>query len=120
MGQVELKVARATDEEIDRVTNVLNEMAALDRYYGYKYYYDAISENTEEFTELSKICTGDRDYFIDGLFRLINNMRYEVVLFNLRVLMDNCAKLDSDILEFNDQIREAMALLEVKKESEKA
>lgn len=118
MAQRGLTVARATEEEIDRVNNVLNELAALDRYYNNEYYYAAIGDNEEDFPELSKICTADKDEFIDSLCRLINNMRYEVVIFNLRVLMDNCAKSDSDTLEFNDEITEAMALLEVKKEEQ--
>jgi len=119
MGQRGLTVARATDEEISRVNDLLNELAAIHRYYGYDNYYDAITENENEFPVLSKIATDDHGAFVYNLCRLIDNMRYEVVIFNLSVLMDNCAKKDSDILEFNNEITEAMALLEVKKESEK-
>lgn len=92
MSKRGLTVARATEEEIHRVNNLLNELASLHKYYGNEDYHTAISESKEDFPELSKISTDDKDDFIENLCRLVSNMRYEVVIFNLWTLMDNCAK----------------------------
>jgi len=107
-----LKVARATKEEIDKVRDILNEIASLDNYFSHEYYDEAIKDNKDDFPFLSKILTDDRDDFITSLVRLINNISHEKVIFNLDVLMDNCADLSADTLEFNKHITKGLELLD--------
>ncbi len=109
---VHMKVARATEKEIDNVRDLLNEIASLDQDFQHQYYFDAINENKEDFPLLSKIVTDDRDDFIDNLARLVNNTFYDKVLFNLNTLMENCADMNADTLEFNERITKGLELLE--------
>lgn len=108
---IHLKTATATEKEIDALDNLLDELSALNNYFANEYAYDAIVENEDDFPILYKLKDKDYEQFFDNITKALNNMRWKVVIFNLRVLRDNCIDKSKDTLEFSPEIRKGLEML---------
>lgn len=87
-----MKVALAKMTEIDDFWTALNEIQ----------------------DELRKSCVVDDPEVFELLIDRLMSCNHGKILFNLTTLMENVAKLDSDILEYNDKITKAIELLDYK------
>lgn len=103
-----LKVTRATDEEIDRLNDLLNDLEAHHRYSHCLEIKDSIEESPEDYPIISQFNREDPTEFINDLCQFLYQNRWEVVIFNLRVLLDNCADLTAETLEFKPEIARAL------------
>lgn len=111
-----MTVARATDQEIKEVNNLLNELESIGRYYTGQEVIDVVKENKREFKVLSGFDREDSESFLRSLCDYVNNTRHNCVMFNLFTLMDNCADLESDTLDFNPTLKRGLELVELEKE----
>lgn len=107
-----MTVARATETEIKQVRDFLNELGFINRYFHNEALF-AIKQNSDEFEVLSKFRTDEPENFIEDICRYVDNIRHECVLFNLTTLMDNCADLELDHLDFNSKLKRGLELVEL-------
>ncbi len=109
--KVGLRVARVTNEEIQTLRNLLNELDSYGRYYQFQDLKDVIKDKSDDFPVLKDISLMSDD-LAEGIATYVSRIRWEMVLFNLDVLLDNCADLEKDTLEFSPRLSRALELLE--------
>lgn len=103
-----MKVCRASSEEIKRLNDFLNELEHHGRYSHFYEIKDTIEESPEDFPIISRFSREDPNEFINDVCNFLARNRWEVVIFNLQVLLDNCADLNVENLEFKPEIARAL------------
>lgn len=106
-----MKVRRVTNEEIMRFADLLIDMSNLSNEL------DNSEIDWEDFPSLKILKGANLDsHALSVVLQKIKNSPFELIIFNLQVLLDNCADLEDDTLEFNPEIRKARKGLELLKE----
>lgn len=94
-----MKIARVKKETIENIFDLLNDVKHL--------------SNELQSTSLEHVSSGDFDVIpimqdesilLKELCKKIANSNYEIALSNLMTLLENCADMDADTLEFNKEI----------------
>jgi len=129
MGKVtkhRITVGRSTEEEywgLNRYLQMLEHVS--ENMYDYDEPSEMVENILEEFCEsdemerlrIDRLDTTDWHSFFSDLLALAGATHYPRVIFNLDTLMNNCADLNDDTLNFNTDIQEALELRDkVKKE----
>lgn len=107
-----MKVARATQKEINSLRQLLKDLECVGENYSWTDPYDAVKRFPDNFFELENMEAEDNETLLSGICEWFAENRWEVVLFNLDVLLDNCADLNAPTLEFNERIKKGLALLD--------
>jgi len=110
---MKLKLARATEKEIDDLWQFLNELTSLNNNIQMEH---LGSIDWDEYEILSDFDHESYDTFMCDVVEYLSGLRHDKILFNLTTLMENCADLKSDVLDFNKEIKEGMELYENRKE----
>lgn len=104
-----LKITRATDQEIKTLNDFLNELEAHWRYSNHHKIKNTIEEGApEDYPIISRFNREDPHDFINDLCQFLAGNRWQVVIYNLQVLLDNCADLTAKTLEFKPEIARAL------------
>lgn len=111
-----MTVARATDKEIKQVNDFLNELENIGRYNRGEEVIDVIKEDTKYFKVLSALDCSDAESLLRDICNYVDGIRHSCVMFNLFTLMDNCADLESDTLDFNPTLKRGLELVELEKQ----
>lgn len=111
-----MTLAKAKDTEIRRFSDILQEINWLSQSFR-----DAEEIETidwEEFPIITKAAQKSTDptIILKAICHLIGGSPFEKLLWNLEVLLENCADPDLDHLDFNKDLKEGLALLNSNKD----
>lgn len=102
-----LKLAKATEQEINAVHGIFQELDNLSGYYDPR---DYVLENLEDFPVLYELVGGSNMEFIQNICQHVSDIRWQVVMLNLHTLMENCADPCLDTLDFKPSIKKGLQL----------
>lgn len=105
----QMKLAKASYEEIDSLLAVLSDIERLSKELEYQY---LNSIDFSDYQVIGKFDKGDTEQFLHDILKHIANIHFQRILFNLTTLLENCADPDSKTLEFSPKIKAAFELLE--------
>ncbi len=108
-----MRVAKVTQQEIDRLRNILFDLQNLRELLCYNELEDLSFEDFETLKGLDNTYPRGVLY---SICRQISETYFEKILFNLTTLLDNCADEESDYLDFNKDIKRGFELLELEKQ----
>ncbi|SED11920.1 hypothetical protein SAMN04489761_4331 [Tenacibaculum sp. MAR_2009_124] len=111
-----MTIARAENKEIKQVNDLLNELESIGRYNRGEEVIDVIKEDNEFFKVLSSLDHSDPETLLRDICNYVDGIRHQCVMFNLTTLMDNCADLNKDTLDFNPELKRGLELVELEKE----
>jgi hypothetical protein len=103
-----MRLARAKEEEIFQLRDFLSEIEEFGNNESYGDFYEVDWENYEV---LSKINHKSPEDFIIGISDYLSKIHYRKILFNCSTLLENCADLELDYLDFNKDIKKGLELL---------
>ena len=102
-----MKLAITNEKEIMSLFDILKEIESID-----KYNENALDLNTDEYPILSELDNTNEEYFLYELINRLSSIHFYRILWNLLVLLENCADLTKDTLDFNPDIKKGLELLE--------
>ncbi len=108
-----LRIARVTETEISNLRNLLNDLQNL---FGELNMLNLNEIVIDKYETLKYLDENDSESFLRGVCFAISNSNFEKTLFNLVILLDNCADLNLEYLDFNKDIKRGLELLELEKE----
>lgn len=109
-----MKLAKASEEEIQRLSDILSEIEWMHKdLKGYDFEYLDFTE----YEILSKFDRSSPEKFLEDLVRNLSAIHFQRILFNLTTLLENCADPDLDYLDFNKNIKQGLELLEKQNQS---
>ncbi|MNH08340.1 hypothetical protein D3C79_677530 [compost metagenome] len=111
-----MTLAKAKETEIRRFSDILQEINWLSQ--SFRDVEEIETIDWEEFPIIAKAaqkCT-DPAILLKTICYLIGGSPFEKLLWNLEVLLENCADPDLDHLDFNKDIKEGLTLLNSNKD----
>lgn len=107
----QLKLAKTSQAEIERLLDALNEVEWLAKELG-RSHLSGIEFDGEDYPMLSKFDKNDPEMFLEQLARHLSGIHFQRILWNALTLLENCADPDLDTLDFNKDIKRGLELLE--------
>jgi len=107
-----MRVAKTNHDEIGSLFSFLSELSSFHKYYRNT---DLQDIDWDEFGILSKFDRSSYESFFNALLQYVHEIHFERILTNCAVLLDNCADPNLDYLDFNENIKKALELLESNK-----
>lgn len=108
-----MKLAKTSQEEISSLMEILNEVDQLKKDFQSRRFEDI---DWDDYEIMKTFPRDDAEDFLEALANHISGTRFHCVLWNCSVLLDNCADPNQDVLDFNEDIKEGLLLLEMAKE----
>jgi hypothetical protein len=107
----QLKLAKTSQAEIERLLDALNEVEWLAKELVRSHLSD-IEFDGEDYPMLSKLDKNDPEIFLEQLARHLSGIHFQRILWNALTLLENCADPDLDTLDFSKDIKRGLELLE--------
>lgn len=107
-----MKLAKTNHAEIDTLLKVLIEVEWLYKDLGR---FDIEDIDFSEYEILRKFQNNNAQTFLYHLSAHLSSINYQRIIWNLRTLLDNCADPNSDTLDYNQDIKLGLELLDQRK-----
>lgn len=111
----QLKLAKTSQAEIERLLDALNEVEWLAKELT-RSHLSNIEFDGEYYPMLSKFDKNDSEMFLEQLARHLSGIHFKRILWNALTLLENCADPDLDTLDFNKDIKRGLELLETQEQ----
>lgn len=113
---VKLTTKRVSQLQLDKFRDFLNDCANLST----ELDWSNEPDNWDDYPSLYFLKEYDLSGLaIQSLLSKIREIPFEIILFNLQVLLDNCADLDNETLDFNKRIDQGFEAVKLLQELEK-
>lgn len=104
-----MKLARTSEEEVNTLLSILNEVE--------QFADDLKTYNFEDiclgdYPTLKKFDADTPETFLEDLVRYISGIHFSRILWNTLTMLNNCADLSKNTLEFSPEITKALELVE--------
>lgn len=106
-----MKLAKTNVEEIDNLLSILNELEYFNTYHSNQ---DLSKIDWDEYEILNKFDHSDYQLFFNSVIQYICKIHFKRILWNCETMLENCADPNLDYLDFNENIKEGLKLLEDK------
>jgi hypothetical protein len=110
MSNEYMKVAKTNDEEISKLTTLLNEVEWMSK--EFLRGSDLSDIDWEDYELLWKLPKDNAEEFLKALCHTIAGNHFQRILLNCSTLLDNCADPNVEYLDFNPDIKAGLELLE--------
>jgi hypothetical protein len=109
-----MKMAITNHGEINSLMVILNEISDL---YRYELKYKNLEDiDLSEFEIMKNFNSSDYETFIENLFRHLEGIHHQRILWNADLMLSNCADLSLSHLDFNAKIKAGFEAIELLKE----
>lgn len=105
-----MKLAITNTNEILSLLRILNELEDLHKHeLQHKYLKDV---DLSQFEILKNFDNSDPEQFLSEVLRHLSNIHFQRILWNADTLLNHCADLEQDTLDYHPNIKKGLELLE--------
>ena len=105
-----MKLAKASDEEIQEFYNLLSEIEQLQKEEKSYYLEDIDFSEFEILGPIWKECENEKEFWKAVSYAVVGH-HFQRILFNLTTLMENCADPNSSTFDFHPDIKRGLELI---------